>query len=574
MNQARQDEQRRRAQLHGSKAGHAVRSGPLRPGLACLPAGVLVCLIGIGCSREDEREAEQSAATVDPVACEELADALQHRMGEATVELAAVVAAGGLELGEGVEVPGDLPQLCRVVGTLEPEIAFEVWLPTDSWNGRYRGVGNGGMAGTISYASMAPALRAGFATASTDTGHASSGRPFDASWASGRPELVADFGHRALHLTTVAAKQVVELFYGRPPEFSYYTGCSKGGQQGLMEAQRYPTDFDGILVGNPANDWTRFYAGAHLWYAQATLADEESWISPKQVEVLGRAVNEACDELDGIADGVLDDPRECRFDPRQLACDGGPGDHCLSPKQVAAVEKIWSGVTNSSGEVVFPGLVPGGEASPGGWALWVTGSQPFGSLHWLAGEGFFRHMVFEDPDWDFRSFDYDHDLEYALDKVGGQLDAADPDLAAFRDAGGKLLVYHGWSDADISALGSVRYWNDVVDHFTRNEHGGGSSDAPSGAEESERVTSQVQDFYRLFLVPGLGHCFGGPGITTFGAFEALQRWVEEGTPPETLPGERIVEGSTAWTRPVCAYPRLARWNGQGDWRDAANFACE
>ena len=319
------------------------------------------------------------------------------------------------------------------------------------------------MAGSISYGAMAGALMRGYATASTDTGHKSGGGSFDAEWAIGRPDLVEDYGHRGLHLTTVNGKAITSAFYGTPPIYAYYTGCSKGGQQGLMEAQRYPDDYDGIVAGNPAHDWTRFYVGAHLWYAQATLADPESYIPPDTVGLLADAVNAACDNLDGIEDGILADPRRCDFDPAVLTC--GAGDDpttCLTAKQVAAVNAIWSGGRTGVGEVIYPGLVPGGEAEPGAWERWVTGPERFGGIHFRAADGFFKFMVFEDPDWDFRSFDYDTDLAFALEKVGPMLDARDPDLGPFRARGGKLIVYHGWSDPDISALSSVDYYEQVA----------------------------------------------------------------------------------------------------------------
>ncbi|MCZ6709627.1 MAG: tannase/feruloyl esterase family alpha/beta hydrolase [Gammaproteobacteria bacterium] len=447
---------------------------------------------------------------------------------------------------------------CRFSATTAPAVQFEVWLPLEGWNGKYQGVGNGGMAGRIGYASMAAALARGYATASTDTGHQAGPIPFDASWASGRADLIEDFGHRALHVTTVMAKRVVAAFYGRPPEYAYYVGCSKGGQQGLMEVQRYPKDFDGVVAGNPAHDWTRFYAGAHLWYSLATLADPDSYLGPEKLALLGGAVNAACDANDGIADGVLEDPRECAFDPATLQCSRTGDDSCLTSKQVTAVTKIWSGVSNSNGEVVFPGLVPGGEASPGGWARWVTGERPFTSLHWLGGEGFFRHFVFEDPDWDFRGFDYDNDLAYALQKVGHAVDANDPDLRPFRDAGGKLIVYHGWSDPDISPLSAIEYFEDVV-----AETGGGD----------DAALARTQDFFRLFMAPGMGHCRGGPGPDRFDALVALEQWVEDGVAPVRIVAAKLEGDAVVRTRPLCPYPTAAQWDGRGDPNLAASFSC-
>ena len=453
------------------------------------------------------------------------------------------------------------PAFCRLVGVTTPAVNFEVWLPLSGWNGNYQSVGNGGMAGTISYASMASALRRGYATASTDTGHEAGPISFDASWASGRPDLIEDFGHRALHLTTVNAKQVTEAFYRAPPGYSYYVGCSKGGQQGLMEAQRYPNDFDGIIAGDPANNWTRFYAGAHLWYSQALLADEGSYLPPSKLPALGNAVNEACDALDGVSDGILQNPLACEFKPASLACPIGVDDNsCLTPKQVTAVERIWSGVEDSSGELIYPGLVPGGEASRGSWSTWVTGPEPFQSLHWRGGEGFFRWFVFDDPDWDFRTFDFDSDLNYALKKVGPAVDSNDPDLRPFRDNGGKLIVYHGWSDPDISPLASIDYFDRVVDVIAQES-------------ATQSALSDTQEFYRLFMVPGMAHCAGGPGPDRFDALTALENWVERDIAPENILASKIINDEVVRTRPLCAHPKMATYNGSGDSDHATNFRC-
>ena len=457
----------------------------------------------------------------------------------------------------------DAPAFCRVAGVIAPAINFEVWLPETGWNGKFQGIGNGGMAGSIYFDRMATALRRGYATAATDTGHVASspGGVFDATWAFERPDLIEDFGHRALHLTTVNAKAITAAHYGRPPDYSYYVGCSKGGQQGLMEAQRYPQDYDGLIAGNPAHDWTSFYAAAHLWYSQATLADPDSYIPADKLPLLGDAVNAACDALDGIEDGVLDDPRACDFDPAQLTCAAGQDPAtCFTPKQVEAVRAIWTGTTNAAGERVYPGLVPGGEATRGGWDRWVSGEEPFTSLHWLAAEGFFRNLVFDDLEWDFRSFDYDEDLAFALEKVGAALDAVDPDLRPLRDLGGKLLVYHGWSDADISPLGSIDYYEDAVS-------------VVGDGRDRETALADTREFFRLFMAPGMGHCAGGPGPNRFDALAALEQWVEEGQAPDRIVASRLTGGVVDRTRPLCPYPESARWNGTGSTDDAANFVC-
>ena len=475
-----------------------------------------------------------------------------------TITQAEFIAAGQLTL----DVPNReaLPAFCRVAATTEPAIRFEVWMPATQWNSRFAGLGNGGMAGTIRYDGLAGALSQGYAVASTDTGHRSSGRPFDASWATGRDDLIHDFGHRSLHEMTLHAKAIVAAFYGEPAAYAYYRGCSKGGQQGMMQAQRYPGDYDGLLVGNPANDWTRFYAGAHLWYSMAMLAEEGSWLPPEKIPTLGAAIDAQCDALDGVRDGVINDPRECDFDVATLSCpDGEDRPDCLTASQVEAVGKIYAGVERASGELIFPGLVPGGEADPGGWSRWVTGQRPFSSLHWFAGNGFFRDFVFG-ADFEFRDFDFDRDLDVALAKVGPALDAVDPDLGPLDERGAKLLVYHGWSDADISPLASIDYYESVVDLAERR-----------GVVDP---LAETRDFYRLFMVPGLGHCAGGPGATDFDAMSALERWVEEGVAPEVIAARRVVDGEVVFERPLCAYPAVARYDGVGDPDAAASFRCE
>src|SRR3989441_3678492 len=310
------------------------------------------------------------AAAAQPIACADLKAAVS--IPDTTITLAELRPAGA-----NPSPVGTLPvPICRVVGVTKPAVQFEVWMPTGtSWNGKFQLVGNGGTAGVISYSAMRAALARGYATASTDTGHVSSGS-FDSTWALGRPDLVPDFGHRGTHVTAVNGKQISRVFYDERPKYSYYVGCSKGGQQGLMEAQRYPEDFDGLIAGDPANNWTRFYAGSHLWYSMATLKDPESYIPASKTAILGKATAAACDAIDGIVDGVIDDPRKCKFDPAVLTCTAGQDPStCFTPKQVQAINKIWSGVRTPWGELVHPPLVPGAEDGAGGWAAWTTRSE-------------------------------------------------------------------------------------------------------------------------------------------------------------------------------------------------------
>lgn len=488
------------------------------------------------------------------------ASLLSSALPDTTILSTDLVSANSFEI-PGAEAALIHPAFCRVVARTLPQVNFEVWLPAGDWNGKFQGVGNGGMAGTISYDAMLSALQRGYATASTDTGHPAGEIAFDASWALGRPDLVEDFGHRSLHLTTVHGKSLTAQLYGEPPQYAYYVGCSKGGQQGLMEAQRYPDDYDGILAGDPAHNWTRFYAGGHLWYSLAMLADAESYLPPAKLAALGVAVDKACDAHDGIADGILNNPFACDFDPALLACPASVDDSsCLTQKQVTAVNQIWSGVSDSSGALVFPPLLRGGEAARGGWATWITGREPFSSLHWLGGEGFFSYMVFEDPDWDFRSFDFDTDLDFALEKVGPMVDANDPDLSKLRDNGAKLLIYHGLSDADISPLSSINYFEEVLARMSPNKN-------------RQAALADTNDFLRLFLVPGMGHCSGGPGPDNFDALTALENWVESGIAPEQIVASKISEGVTTMSRPLCNYPMTAQWDGSGDTNSASSFSC-
>lgn len=456
--------------------------------------------------------------------------------------------------------PVELPAHCRVTARTAPAIRFEVWLPASEWNGKFMGVGNGATGGRIAHTAMATALRRGYAVASTDTGHENRSM-FDVSWARGRQDLLSDFGYRSVHLMTEHAKRIVAVFYETASRYSYFVGCSKGGQQGLMEAQRYPRDYDGIIAGAPAHDWTRFYGGGHLWYALVTQKDPESYIPPYKIALIANAVNAACDANDGVEDGVLEDPRRCRFDPEVLSCrPGQDAASCLTPKQVKAVKAIWAGARTTAGDLVYPGLLPGGEAGPQGWELWITGSPAAKPWHLIAGEEFFRHAIFEDPRWQFDNFNLDRDLPRSLTKVGQALDAVDHNLDAFERRGGKLIAYHGWSDPDISPLGTIRYFDGVVARAAR------------GADPVSAVAS-TQRFFRLFMVPGMQHCTAGPGPDSFDMLTVLERWVEQGHAPDRVVASKVVNGLVERTRPLCVYPEVAEWDGMGSTNEADSFAC-
>ncbi|MGD0438556.1 MAG: tannase/feruloyl esterase family alpha/beta hydrolase [Bryobacteraceae bacterium] len=491
--------------------------------------------------------------------CESLANVT---LPSVTISSATSVPAGPLTLSDTPArgLAGEAPAFCRVAGVVAPEIRFELWMPAQ-WNHKFVGVGNGGLAGSISYAAMLVPLRQGYATGSTDTGHA--GNTNDGSWALGHFERVVDFAHRGIHAMTEADKALLAAFYGAQPAHAYFTGCSAGGEQAMMEAQRYPRDYEGIIAGDPANNWVHHYIGGHLWAALAMEGD--GYIPPSKVPMLAEAVNNACDALDGVKDGVLNDPRRCHFDPAALLCKEGDGPSCLTSAQVGAVRKLWTGVRNSDGDQIYPGLVPGGEDGPGGWVNWITGTEP-GKIggHGNLGFPFFKFVVFEDPNWDYRTFKFDappgfdNDVDFTDGKVGAMFSAMDPDLSAFKARGGKLIHYHGWSDPDITPLNSVNYYESVAKVMGR------------GGNHGVRDT---REFYRLFMVPGMQHCGGGPGPSTFNMLEALDQWVDRGVAPEKIIASHLTNGVVDRTRPLCPYPMEAQWTGTGSTDKAENFVC-
>jgi len=478
------------------------------------------------------------------------------------------VPAGGFTAPNGPAMP-KLPAFCRVTGVVKPSsdsnIYFEVWMPASNWNGKFQGVGNGGFAGLIGYDQLGYAVTHNYATAATDTGHHAAGT--DASWALDHPEKIADFGYRAIHETAVKAKAILHAFYGEGPKRSYFSSCSNGGRQALMEAQRYPEDYDGIVAGAPANYWTHLLANA-AWDTLALLGDKDSFIPPKKLPAIQAAALAACDALDGIKDGVIEDPSRCHFDPAVLQCQAAESDSCLTAPQMAALKKLYAGGRNSQGRI-FPGYSPGGEAEPGGWAVWITGPAPERSLMYTFGTQFFKNMVFDSAAWDYHTFHGDRDTKSADDKQSRNLNATDADLGRFRERGGKLILYHGWSDAAIAPENTIDYYDSVA--------------AKMGAQ-------QAAGFVRLFMVPGMQHCGGGSGTNSFGQYPgasddadrdmdaALERWVEKGVAPERIvaakrksdfdPASAIVR-----TRPLCAYPLVARYKGSGSTDDAANFVC-
>jgi feruloyl esterase len=428
--------------------------------------------------------------------------------------------------------------------TPDSDIKVEVWMPIAAvWNERFLPVGNGGFAGSVNYDYMARVVREGYASASTDTGHQGAGAIF----ALRRPERVVDFAYRAVHEMTVKAKAIIEAYYGRQPKFSYWSSCSTGGRQGLMSAQRYPGDYDGIIASAPALAQIRLSAW-RLAVLSAVRKDPARAISQGKLDMLNRAVLAACDGLDGVKDGILSDPRKCKFDPSVLLCRGVDTDNCLTFPQLESIRAVYSPLRKKNGELIYPGLVPGGES---GWNLLLPMPEdsPLGMDAAL-----FRIIGHQDATWDWRSFDAEKDTELAMQRAGF-IESTSPDLSAFKARGGKLLIIHGWNDGGsggaISPLSTSDYYSSVL--------------AKMGPNQDE--------WFRLFMVPGMAHCGGGPGPNQFDAVAALERWREQGKAPDRIVATRVVENRVDMTRPLCPYPKIAVYTGVGGTKDAENFVC-
>lgn len=492
-------------------------------------------------------------------------------LSETTVTFAQAYAAGTFEppgeAAQGQQAPvsyKDMPSFCRVTATIKPtadsDIRIEVWMPELGWNGKLLGNGNGGWTGSINPATLATGLRKHYATAMTDTGHEGG----SGSFALGHPEKLIDFGYRATHEMTVKAKAIIAAYYGRAPDVSYFTGCSAGGKQGLTEAQLFPGDYNGIIAGAPGNNWTHMMAQI-VWVAQAVHKDEASYIPPAKYPAIHEAALAACDARDGVKDGVINDPTKCKFDPKAIQCKGADGPSCLTAPQVEAARKIYSALKNPrTKQEIYPGFEPGSEL---GWGQFVAGPTPT-----TFATDLFKYVVFKNPDWDYKTLNFDSDIALADMIDHGTNNATDPNLKSYFERGGKLLQYHGWNDQLISPLNSVNYFVSVAtgtSGVTTVTFGDGKAGArlPTGA-------NNVVASYRLFMVPGMNHCQGGDGPSTFDMLGALEQWVERGETPTRIEASRIREGKIDRTRPLCPYPQLAIYNGKGSTDDAQNFTCK
>jgi feruloyl esterase len=475
-----------------------------------------------------------------------------------------------------VKVYRDLPAFCRVRGVSRPtadsQIAFEVWLPQAGWTHRLHMVGNGAYSSNLYYPEVAQRLRAGDVAVATDTGH----RGKDLSFGIGRPEKIADFAHRAVHESVLAAKAVAAAYYGEPVRWAYFSGCSTGGYQALMEAQRYPEDFDGIIAGAPGNNRTGLNM-AFLWNYQANHRpgdDQHPLLDAADLKLINRAVMAQCDRLDGVTDGVINDPRICRFDVGALKCVEGQAQGCLTAEQIAAARRIYAGPRDArTGRPIYPGYPFGTEGvmasaddeHPGWTGYWANPDKPTEPQR----ADFFRYWVFGDPNWSWWSFDWSRDVDAVRAKMSAVFDATSPDLRRFAAHHGKLIMFMGWQDPVGAPPEAINYY-----------------------QAARKATPGADQMLRLYMVPGMAHCAGGPGATNFSSATrdstppvrdaahdmavALERWVEAGDAPRALiathyageKGDRRV----AFQRPLCPYPQVARYRG-GPQAEASSFVC-
>ena len=470
--------------------------------------------------------------------CENL---LKLASPQVSISLAQVTPSGTFTIPDSTTDFSKLPAFCRVAAKLKPtsdsEIGMEVWLPLTGWNGKYLAVGSGGWGGSIDYGELADALRRGYATSATDDGHSDRGARF----LMGHPEKFVDFAYRAEHEMAVEAKALIKAFYARDARYSYWDGCSGGGREGLLQAARYPDEFDGIVAGDPANVRRNAWA---LWLANQTLKDPAAYIPPSKYPMIHQAVLDACDANDGLKDGLIQNPESCHIDFKALECKAGDAPDCLTPRQVRSAQTMISPAQDAQGNVLFERLEPGTELR---WGRLAGGPQPADLFI-----DQFRYVVYKDPNWDWHSFDLDRDSAKA-NTIDKDVDELDPHLAAFARHHGKLLLYHGWADQQVAPGSTVDFYKQAV--------------ALSGD------AAQASNWIRLFMVPGMGHCSGGEGPDTFDAVSAIEQWVEQGRAPGKIIASHQTAGKPDRTRPLCPYPQIARYQGSGSIDEASNFTC-
>lgn len=474
-----------------------------------------------------------------------------------------------------------VPAFCRVSGVAVPtedsHIKFEIWMPINSWTGRFYHQGGGGFSGNIDQwsPSLVDFIKKGSVVTITDTGH--EGKNTDGSWALRQPEKIIDYGYRSLKETTDNAKRVVKEFYGKKPDYSYFSGCSNGGRQAMMAAHRYPEDWDGMLIGAPANDFIRLVT-THAWRYHALSGQSKSAIPISKLPAIQKAALASCEGEAHVNQEVAADPRFCRLDTDDLNCNEKESDSCLTVAQADALEKIYEGPRNPrTGKKLYPGFESTVE-NQGEWAKYIIGTAENVRSQYAMADGLFSNMVFDNPEWDIHSLDYDKDIDFASSKdIAGErlsdvLSIVSPDFKKMEAKGAKVIMYHGWGDAAISAKGVIQDYEGVV-----KKMGG---------------IAKTQNFYRLFMVPGMLHCGRGPGANAFGQFPispglkkdakhdvhlALEAWVENDRVPESVIATKYIddnpEKGVAFTRPICPYPKVPVYKGEGDDSQAASFHC-
>ncbi|MDP9877663.1 feruloyl esterase [Variovorax boronicumulans] len=498
-------------------------------------------------SRSDVREARSGMGS-DAVKRADCSALVQLKLADASV----VSATAAYGLG--------MPYICRVVGVARPtsdsNINFEIWLPAASaWNGKFYSAAGAGSIGALMYEPMVSSVRRGYASMTQDRGHASrpdtsAGLFGDGEWAFKRPEKIVDWSHRSQHVATVASKAIISAFYGSEAKHSYFESCSAGGHLALMEATRYPQDYDGIIAGAPGDQWTHTLAG-RLWAALPARKGKEYIIPTEKLALLNRTAVQACDALDGVADGLIEDPRACKFDPSVLQCKPGSTSDCLTEAQIQTAKAIYGGLVRpGSNERIAHGFMPGSEFD---WEIIANTYKLPGSA-----PDFLRFWAYEDPAYDSRNFDFDKGWDAINNKkVGGQtmaeLTNVKPDLSKFRQRGGRLIRWHGWADTSVAPQSSIDFYEQIVKQETK-----------AGADE----------VMRLFMAPGVAHCRGGPGPNSFDMLGALEGWVEKSTPPERVVANSFASGGTLTrSRPLCAYPKVARYSGVGNHDRVESFSC-
>src|SRR5215470_8175104 len=474
------------------------------------------------------------------------AELMSLRLADTTITAAEEIPAGTYT-APGFPPLTNLPAFCRVALTVAPQVRIEVWMPKETWNRRYRGEGGGGYAGSISYGGLATGIRAGYATASTDTGHpASAGGTFalnpDGTL---NNQLILDFAERSLHEMVRKAKNLITIYYGSPARHSYWNGCSTGGRQGLMAVQRFPEEYDGLVIGAPAINWDRFIP-SELWPQIVLNKTAGGPISPAKLAAVTKAAIAACDASDGVTDGLINDPRKCTYDPAALVCKAGEdAASCLTTQEADAIRKIWNGPVDASGQRLWFGLERGTPLN------FLAGNNPF-----PIATSHFQFWIRQDAKFDWHTLgesDFAADFRDSQKKFHDVIGTDDPKLEAFRKHGGKMIIWHGEADPLIFPRGTISYYERVL--------------AANGGSK------RVDDFARLFMAPGVGHCGGGDGPNPVGLFDAAVAWVEKGAAPATLHASRKRPDGTTLTRPLCPYPTTAKWTGKGSTDDAANFVC-